>query len=127
MATYSQDLRERAVAAAQKGEQSQAQIAALYDIHLSTLEKWLRRKRETGSCAARPHAGGVKRTLQDCARPIRAAVRKQPDITLAELCEQVQTTHGVMASLSMMCRELQRLALPRKKSRSGIANGAPGG
>jgi transposase len=123
MAPYSQDLRERAVAAAEKGEESQAAIAARYGIHLSTLEKWLQRKRATGSCAALPHANGVERTLAACTRVIRAIVRKQADVTLVELCERVAEAKGITASPSMMCRELQRLELPRKKSRSTTANG----
>lgn len=123
MVPYSQDLRERAVAAVEAGQQSQAAITKLYGIHLSTLEKWIRRKRETGSCAALPPAGGVARALQDCERVIRAEVRKQPDVTLAELCERVAEAKGVTASPSMMCRELQRLNLPQKKSRSTTANG----
>jgi len=122
MATYSQDLRERAVAAAEKGEESQATIATRYSIHLSTLEKWLQRKRATGSCAALPHVSGRKRKLATCTRVIRAIVRKQADVTLAELCERVVEAKGVTASASMMSRELQRLELPLKKSRFTTAN-----
>jgi transposase len=112
---YFQDLRERVVATTEAGEQTQTVIAATFDVSLSTVEKWLHRKRETGKVTARPHTHGPARTLHHCAKFVRAEVKKQPDITLAELCARVATVHRVKASPSMMCRELQYLHLPRKK------------
>jgi transposase len=123
MKPYSQDLRERAVGAYEASEGSEADVAARFGIHKSTLEKWLYRQRATGSCAALPPASGPTRTLQACDDLIRREVKKQPDVSLAELCERVEAATGVVASVSMMCRELQILALPRKKSRSTTASG----
>lgn len=121
MKPYSQDLRERAIAALAAG-QTQAEVAAQFCIHKSTLEKWWYRWRDRGSCAALPVAHGPKRTLQAAESFLRAEVKKQPDLTLAELCERVKEAKGWVASPSMMCRELQLLKLPRKKSRSMTAN-----
>jgi transposase len=117
MKPYSQDLRDRVIAALQAGE-TQAAVAARFSVHKSTVEKWWYRQRDTGSCAALPHASGPQRTLQASDDFIRAEVKCHPDATLEELCARVQEEHGVSASPSMMCRELQHLALPRKKSRS---------
>jgi transposase len=122
MKPYSQDLRDRAVAAYEAGTGSEAEVAARFGLHKSTLEKWLYRKRDTGSCAALPHASGPARTLQACEDFLRAEVKKQPDVSLAELCERVEAGRGLSASVSMMCRELQILDLPRKKSRSTTAS-----
>ena len=121
MKPYSQDLRERAIAAFEAGK-TQVEVAAQYRIHKSTLEKWWYRWRATGSCAALPATPGPKRTLQAAERFIRGEVKKRPDATLAELCERVQEAKGLVASPSMMCRELQILNLPLKKSRSTTAN-----
>jgi transposase len=126
MKPYSQDLRERAIAAVEAGK-TQAEVAAQFDIHKSTLEKWWYRWRETGSCAALPVHSGPKRKLQAAVKFIRAEVKKQPDATLMALCERVQTAKGVRASPSMMCRELQILNLPLKKSRSTTASARRGG
>lgn len=123
MGPYSQDLRERVVAAVLAGEQSFPEIAATFQISESTVDKWHKRWKDTGSVAALPWAGGRRRALQDCAASLRAAVKKQPDVSLEELRAQVKATAGVVASPSMVCRELQRLNLPRKKSRSTTANG----
>src|SRR5512143_3053605 len=115
MRPYSQDLRERVLAAVQAGKHSQAQIAKQFQISLATLENWLRRQRDTGTCAALPHGGGRRRTLRECTAFLRAEIKKQPDATLEELCARVAEAQGVDASPGMMCCELQRLDLPRKK------------
>jgi len=121
MKPYSQDLRERVIAALEAGE-TQAAVAARFSVHKSTVEKWWYRQRDTGSCAALPHASGPQRALQACDDFIRAEVKRHPDATLDELCARVQEDRGVSASPSMMCRELQHLDLPRKKSRSTTAS-----
>lgn len=125
MNPYSQDLRERVIAALEAGK-TQAEVAAQFQIHKSTLEKWWYRWRDTGSCAALPRASGPKRSLQAAEELIREEIKKQPDLTLEELCERVQQAKGLVASPSMMCRELKILKLPRKKSRSMTASARRG-
>ena len=115
MKPYSQDLRKRVLAKAQSGKQTQATIAETFGVSLSTVEKWLYRKRETGKITPLPPAHGPTRALQNCTALIRAEVKKQPDLTLRELCECVARSIEVKVSPSTMCRELQRLQLRRKK------------
>jgi transposase len=115
MKPYSQDLRERVMAAFEAGKESQDIIVERFGIHPSTADKWWRRWRTTGNCAAWPPKSGPPRTLQNCAPFLRTEIKKQPDVTLAELCERVAQTQQVSASSSMMCRELKLLRLPRKK------------
>jgi len=123
MKAYSLDLRERVIAALERGEQCQAEIAETFGVSLSSVEKWWPRWRETRRVAALPHVGGNPRALRACTSVIRAAVKQHPDITLEELCEHVAEVATVQASPSMMCRELQRLNLPRKKSRFMTVSG----
>ena len=104
MRAYSTDLRERAVACVQKGECTVADAAERYAVSPASLERWLRRQRETGQCVAQPHAGGPVRKLAALDDVIRAAIEVTPDITLMELCEQARQDHGVSSSRSMMCR-----------------------
>ena len=122
MKPYSQDLRERIVAAVTDTKLSQAKIAKAFKISQSTLEKWLQRWRDTDNYAALPHGGGHILVLRNCETFIRTQVKKQPDLTLDELCARVAQVKGIRASPSMMCRELRRLNLPRKKSHFTIAN-----
>lgn len=116
---YSQDLRERAVTAVERGEHTQAQVAQVFGVSVSTLEKWLKQKRLTGSLALQTDRCGPRRRLDtaEAEGVIRAAVAAQPDATLDELCERVQakTTLKLVVSRSMMCRELAALGLRRKK------------
>ncbi len=122
MKPYSLDLRERVLAAAHEDPLSQAEIAKKFKIGLTTLEKWLRRQRQTGKSMPLPHGGGRARALQGCEALLRTALKQQPDATLDELCVRIAEAKGLRVSRSMMCRELQRLKLPRKKRRSTIAN-----
>ena len=123
MNPYSQDLRERVLAALKTGKKSQAEVAETFGISLSTVEKWWRRWRESRQVAARPRRHGPQRTLAKFEDLLRSAVHQQPDVTLDELCARVAETQQVSASRSMMCRTLQVLGLPRKKSRSTTASG----
>jgi transposase len=117
MRAYSQDLRERIIRALEVQEEAQTEIAERFAVSLSFVEKLWRRWRRTGSAAALPHAGGRSRKLQALEGLLRAEVSDTPDITLATLCERVEDLKGVQVSPKTMCVELQRLQLPRKKSR----------
>jgi transposase len=115
MKPYSQDLRECVIAAVEAGVDSQADIAEQFGVSQSTVEKWWKRWQDTHSCAALPITHRPEPTLRTYDDFLRAAVKQQPDVTLAELCERVTTAHQVVASPSMMCRALQHLKLGRKK------------
>jgi transposase len=122
MKAYSQDLRDKIIGSLEAGEDSQQETADNFGVSLSFVEKLWRRWRRTGSGEALPHAGGRPRALKDEAARIRAEMAQQPDATLEELCERVAQAGGATASISMMCREVKRLKLPRKKSRSTTAS-----
>jgi transposase len=123
MKAYSVDLRERVLASVESGECNIPAAAKRYKVSEPTIERWLARKRRTGTCAPLPHAGGPPRKLAGAEAVIRAAVKAQPDATLQELCEVVEKETRIKSDASMMGRELVRLKLPRKKSRSMPASG----
>ena len=118
MKPYSQDLRDRIVQALQAGHASQPAIAARFCVSLSFIEKLWQRLRRSGSSAAKPHAGGRRRALTDHTALLRREVERQPDATLEELRERIVAAQGPQVSPATICRELQRLKLPVKKSRS---------
>jgi transposase len=123
MAPYSQDLRDRVLAAVKAGKKSQAELAETFGISLSTVEKWWHRWRTTGQSTPQPYQAGPPRALAECDDLIRSLLAEQPDLTLEELCTRVAEQRGIVASPSMMCRTVQRLDLPLKKSRFTIARG----
>ena len=117
MKPISNDLRRRIIEAIQENEESQPEIAERFAVSLSFVEKLWHRFRVTGSYEPLPHAGGRARLLKDDEELIRAEVKAQADITLAELTEKIATATGKAAVSQMtMSEELRRLNLPRKKS-----------
>lgn len=118
MKAYSTDLRERVIESVESGACNIPEAARRYKVSEPSIERWVARYRKTGSCAALPHAGGPSRQLATAEVAIRAAVKAQPDATLPELCEAVEKETKIPSGASMMQRELVRLNLPRKKSRS---------
>jgi transposase len=112
MRPYSNDLRERLVAAAERGEHSLRQIAHLFAVSLSCLVRLLQHRRRTGSVQPKPHGGVPARKLDAAAEArLQELVRAQPDATLAELRDRL----GIPCCLMTIARALQRLHLTRKK------------
>jgi transposase len=56
MRSYSEDLRERVMAAIDQGARREA-LAARFSVSVSTITRWVRRRRETGGLAAKPVPG----------------------------------------------------------------------
>lgn len=95
---------------------TQPALAKKYSVSLSFIEKLKHRQRTTGQCAALPHASGRSRTLGKWETWLRQVVARQPDITLGEVRAKLRRRkRSVKVSESMVCREYQRLRLPRKK------------
>ena len=115
MKAYSIDLRQRIVLAVESGEASQAEVAEQYAVSLSSVERFTRQWRTTASLAPSQGNRGPKRKLEPYAAWLRAAVQRQPDATLAELCGRLANAKGVQTHPSSLWRELQRLELPLKK------------
>ena len=112
-ASYSQDLRDRVVAAVDRGVGAYA-VAGLFGVSVSYIYKALERRRVSGDMRARPHAGGVAPKLAPYDEALRARVAQEPDITLAGL----SADHGVAVSIGCLWNRLRHLDLTRKKSRS---------
>ena len=132
MATpYSQDLRDRVLAAYDRGLPTQ-QIAETFQVSKAWARRIKQRRRETGETTARPMGGpGVIKV--DRAR-LGELVREDPDATLTELRERL----GVVCAISTICVALKKLGFSFKKRRSmrrsrigrmsssGVRNGGTG-
>jgi transposase len=128
MAAYSIDLRQKILRAWERHLGSQRAIADIFGVSLAFVEKVLRQYRATGDLAPKPHAGGQKPRLGAAAQAVvQHLMAADPDATLEELCTGVAAAAGVRVSVPTMCRVLQRLGLPRKKSRSTPASKTPSG
>ena len=123
MEALSLDLRERVAAACDEGSDTQPEVAERFGVSVSFITKLLRRRRATGSLAAKPPGGGRKPALgaRDLGR-VRRLVAEQADATLAELCGRLAARGGPPVGAWTMCRALKALGLVRKKSPSTRAN-----
>jgi len=112
----SDDVRERALAAVDGGH-SVADVAAFFQNDPSTIYRWLRQRRRTGSGLARPRSGRPSALTAERAARLDAQVAAQPDATLAQLCAWFETVFAVRPSLATMSRWLRERGLTRKKRR----------
>lgn len=118
--TLSMEIRERIVAAHQRGLGSYKHIAEVLGCGVASVSRVLRRNRETGSPAPLPHAGGgdPKIDVKGLAM-LKRWVEKKPDMTLEELkgrhnaCRSTQNVSR--ATIGRAVRD--RLGLVRKKRR----------
>ncbi|MFQ6028100.1 MAG: transposase [Dehalococcoidia bacterium] len=128
MRTYSLDLRQKIVDAHDHKQGSQRQLARNFGVSRSFVEKLFRQRRQRGSLEPKPHGGGQKPLLgAEDLELVRHLVRRQPDLTLQELCDLVYQQGGVRVSVPTMCTWLQRLGLGEKKSRCTPASETPTG
>jgi len=112
MRPYSNDLRERIVAAVDRGEHSLRQLAVLFTVSLSCIVRLLQRRRDSGSVAPKPHGGGPQPKIDAQAlERLGELLRDQPDATLAELRDGL----GIPCSLMAIDRALRRAGITRKK------------
>ncbi len=110
-APYSQDLRDRVLAAYDRGMPTK-KIAETFSVSPAWARMIKQRRRETGETTPRP-MGGATVIKIDRAR-LAELVREQPDATLKELRDRL----GVQCAESAICMALKKLGLSFKKRRS---------
>jgi transposase len=120
MTPYSVDLRQRVLDAVDEGKQTKWDISLRFKVSPAWIRRLVQRRRETGSIAPKPHKSGPAPKLNEEHRQRLADwVKEKPDATLAELAKLVKEHCGVEVSEPTVCRALQDLKLPLKKSRFG--------
>jgi transposase len=117
MRAYSLDLRERIVRACDARGFTRAEVAEDFGVSRSFVQKLLQRRRGGDSLAPKSWDRGPAPRLdaKDLQR-MRERVQAFPDATLEE-------KGGPGVSLATMCRALQTLELPLKKSRFSRPSG----
>src|SRR3954469_17130763 len=123
---YSQDLRDRVLAAAEDGL-SAREIAEQFTVSPSYVVKVGQRLHRTGERSARAQRSHTPRKLsEEHHAAILARVEAHSDATLAELRAWLLREHGVSISRVGMWTTLARLGLTLKKSASGGRAGSAG-
>jgi transposase len=118
MNAYSKDLRLKTLAAIDRGI-PRVEVCELFGISLSTIKRWLQRRRQTGGVQTmkipgRPSVKG--RALREW---LPGQLEANPDLTLKEHCEAFEDETGAEVSEATMSRNIARLPgqWPLKKSR----------
>jgi len=112
---YSQDLRDRVLAAI--GEPIRS-VAARLKVSASYVSKVQSKLRLTGEAAAGRQRNHTRPRLEPLYDALRARVAEQADATIAELRGWMLREHGVSVSHAVMWETLARLGLTLKKSAS---------
>jgi transposase len=114
---YSQDLRERVMAAVDGGL-SVYSAAPLFRVSVSYIYKALGRRRATGDVTAHKSGGGPKPKLAAYDEALRAQLAQKADVTLVELQAWLANDHAVKVSVGCLWARVRHLGLTLKKSRS---------
>lgn len=115
---YSQDLRERVLAAVDGGLRVR-EVAPLFRVSISYIYKALARRAATGATTASARGGARRKAvLAGHEAALLAHLRARPDATLGELRRWLFETRGVSISVGALWNGLDRLGWTLKKSRS---------
>jgi transposase len=121
---YADDLRMVVVRLIEEGH-TRPEVAELCGISLSSVGRYIRRYRATGSVSPEKFGGYKGYALKKCAERIKRWIAKQPDLTLLELQSRLATA-GVKVAASSVFRFLHHLGLTYKKSPARGRTGSPG-
>lgn len=114
---YSQDLREKAIAAVERGV-PKSEVITMFNISRDSLDRWLKRRSETGSVAAtQGYQQGHSHRIVEWER-FRAFVKQHGDKTQAELAELWHEP----VSARTISRALAKMGLTRKKRLTATTN-----
>ena len=115
MRIASGEVRQRAIEAYEAGRGTQAQVARLYGIDISTFQRWLQRYRQSGRAGPLPRGHNPAALDKAQMQQLDRLVRQTPDATL----EQLRDALGVSCSLVAIHNALKRLDYRYKKNAAG--------
>ena len=89
MGIASSAVRARAIAAYEAGNGTQAEVALIYGVDISTFQRWLQRHRRTGIVSPLPRGHNPPAVDKEHALWLEALVRESPDAALAQQQERL--------------------------------------
>jgi transposase len=113
MKAYSEDLRERVIAAWQDGK-TQAWISETYRISTGSVTRYIARYKTTGSVSATVQRRQAPRISAAYEPQLRAMVARESVAKLDWYCAEWERETGMIVSIKTMSRMLVRLGLRQK-------------
>jgi transposase len=114
MKAYAVDLRERIVTAVETGL-THAAVATTFAVSRSSVTRYLRQHRQTGSLAPRPIPGRPAVKSSALADGLVAQLRASPAATITEHCQQWHSATGQAVSPATMRRAIHAAEWTFKK------------
>ena len=114
MAAYSQDLRDRVLRGIARGD-GVTSLARRFEVSVRWVDEVKRRYRRHGERSSRPVGGYRTSRIAEMEPQIRAWIKKESDLTLAELCERLGQ-QGVTMKVSALWHQLDHWGLTFKKN-----------
>jgi transposase len=119
MNAYSKDLRLRVLHGVDLGL-PRREISELFGVSLSTIKRWVKRRREGEDLSPRPSTGRKRRILatSEEKRALWEQLEKNDEATLEHHCELWEKERGVRVSIATMSRAIRnKLGWTYKKRR----------
>jgi transposase len=121
MKSYPTELREKIVATHLKQKISIRQVAIIFSVTKSLVQKLVKQHKKEGNLEPLKRGKPRFSHLTNADLDLKQLVSEHPDATLAELCELFALKTGNWVSCTAMFRALQKLGLSRKKKHSAVA------
>ena len=116
MNAYSLDLRLKVLSAIDRGI-PRTEVVRIFGVSMPTLERYLRRRRQSGDLAPKPSPGrrpSICATVEE-RRGLLKQLEENSEATLQRHCELWEKERGVKVSISTMSRAVRRLGWTFKK------------
>jgi transposase len=115
MRPLSQDLRERIVAARERG-QGTGEVCRRFGVSRKSVERFWKQQRLTGECRPRQIGGYRRSRLEKHDRTLRRWIAAQADLTLNELQRRCREQLNVSIGITALWHRLEQLGLSYKKN-----------
>lgn len=120
MNAYSLDLRLKVLDAVDRGI-PRKEVVRTFGISMPTIERYLRRRRQTGDLVPKPSTGRTP-SISICAtveqrRDLWSQLEENDEATLQRHCELWEKKRGVRVSIATMSRAVRKLGWTFKKRR----------
>jgi transposase len=120
---YSDDLRRKFLQAYEKKKGTLEQLAERFEVSVGWAKKISARRTRTGQIERPPwRHGPVSRVTVAVEDWMREQIRRQPDLTLMELQQQLERAQGLGLSIGRLWLALRQMGLRLKKSHSTPKN-----
>ena len=115
MKTYSIDLRERIVAARERGQSAQ-EVAKLFKVSKRSVERYCKQYASTGGLQPKQRGGYKRSRLEKHDHALRSWIQTQADLTLEQLRERLRRECQVRIGITALWHRLEHLGLSYKKN-----------